>query len=275
MVFVDDTLHSKIGASSMYRWSACPASVSLCEMAGPQASSVYAMEGTLAHEVAARKLQTGKWPDPKELGLTASKLKAMKKPIRIYLDYIDGLDKKDSEILIEHSFDMDMVFANAFGTADCVHYNYKEKHLRVIDYKHGAGLVVEVEGNPQLKYYTLGALLTLGFPTKTIETVVVQPRAYHDKGPVRSTFSTSYELLEFEEFLVKSAIATTKRNAPVIAGPHCFFCNAIDICPKSKQAKAEKQKVSTAPRNKTDAKDEFTPIPKGSGFVSPDEYFSF
>ena len=46
------TKHSKIGASSMYRWSKCPGSVRLCEgIVAPQ--SKYAEEGTKAHEIAA------------------------------------------------------------------------------------------------------------------------------------------------------------------------------------------------------------------------------
>ena len=62
--------HSKIGASSMYRWSKCPGSVRLCEGI-KSVSSVYADEGTRAHELAASLLgaQSGHWPRMKRMRL--------------------------------------------------------------------------------------------------------------------------------------------------------------------------------------------------------------
>ncbi|MCA9333335.1 DUF2800 domain-containing protein, partial [Candidatus Saccharibacteria bacterium] len=51
--------HSKLGASSAYRWTACPGSVALCEQAPEQESSIYAQKGTEAHEWA-EKLCLGK-----------------------------------------------------------------------------------------------------------------------------------------------------------------------------------------------------------------------
>ncbi|MCH8328897.1 MAG: DUF2800 domain-containing protein, partial [Nanoarchaeota archaeon] len=49
-------IHSKIGASSMYRWSNCPGSVKLSEGMTSE-SSIYAIEGTAAHEVVGLALE--------------------------------------------------------------------------------------------------------------------------------------------------------------------------------------------------------------------------
>ena len=50
--------HSKIGASSMKRWQACPGSVKLSEGIESR-SSVFAEEGTKAHELAEKWLNEG------------------------------------------------------------------------------------------------------------------------------------------------------------------------------------------------------------------------
>lgn len=50
--------HSKIGASSMKRWAACPGSVKLSEGIESR-SSVFAEEGTKAHELGEKWLTEG------------------------------------------------------------------------------------------------------------------------------------------------------------------------------------------------------------------------
>ena len=246
----------------MYRWSECPGSVQLCEIADESPSSIHAQQGTIAHEVAAFFLERGYWPLPDEFGLTMSELNAMAKAISVYTDYILRMRIREPQSIfhVEHGFDMGMVYPNAFGTADFVAYNPATRHLRVIDYKHGAGLVVEVEKNTQLLYYALGAAVTLNYPLQTIELVVAQPRAFHAKGPIRNWFVTIEEMFEFMAYLRESAKKTELPNPTFKAGSHCFFCGAIDICPLSKEAKAAKRAKVMKPRVKTDPKDEFKVI---------------
>ena len=261
--YTDNTKHSKIGASSMYRWSACPGSVQMSEMAETPSSSIHAITGTIAHEVAAYYLTKGFYPLPDEYGLTMSELEVMVETgVKHYVEYIERLHDREphNTFHIEHSFDMDMVYPGAFGTADFVSYNPETKYLKVVDYKHGKGLVVEVENNSQLLYYALGAVSTLDYPFRVVELVVVQPRAFHSKGPIRNWVIGVEELLEFEHEMKTAAKRTEAKDPYFKAGEHCFFCSAIEICPKSEEAKAAKRNKVMMPHFKSDPKDDFKPV---------------
>ena len=62
----------------------------------------------------------------------------------------------DPVVLIEQRVDFSRWVESGFGTADCI--IIADGTLRVIDYKHGLGVLVSAEGNPQMQCYALGAL---------------------------------------------------------------------------------------------------------------------
>lgn len=259
----EPTKHSPIGASSMYRWAACPGSVKLSGMAAERGSSPHAQLGTTAHEVAEFYLSNGFWPLPDDFGLTMSELDSMVKDgCSIYTDYIARMRLEDPDVIIhiEHTFDMNMVYPGCYGTADAVAYFPSSKILRVIDYKHGKGVVVEVEDNLQGQYYALGAIETLKYPFNQIQIVIVQPRAFHAKGPIRTWTYGIEKLLDFRADLIEAAKRTEEPNAYFEAGDHCFFCGAIDICPKSSEAKKAKRSKIMKPLFQKDPADEFEPV---------------
>jgi len=225
--------HSTRGASSYSRWSkihgGCPGSVKLSEGL-TSLESEYAKEGTLAHEIAANTLDHyffGKITPTVYKNLPHDMMSAVK----VYVDFIinaahaAGADVARNHVLIEHRFDMSKsVYPGLFGTSDAVIYFPKIKKLLVADYKHGAGIAVEVEDNLQLQYYALGALLSTGFPCNEVEIVVVQPRCGDD--PIRKWKFSSVELLDFAADLASDAAATEDPNAAIIPGKHCRFCPA-------------------------------------------------
>ena len=226
--------HSPIGASSMYRWSHCPGSRRLVARC-PQTSSEYAEEGTRAHAVAAALLtRTSYLETLDEEGRAA---------VWTYVSAIQSELEADptAQIWVEHRFDISDLYPELFGTADCVIYSPTTKTLKVFDYKHGAGVPVEIledgEPNPQLLYYALGAVRTLPISCKTIEIVIAQPRCPHPDGPIRRHNITVSDLLDFEEALVEFARSTDLPDAPLNPGKWCRFCPASGICP-SLQTKA-------------------------------------
>ena len=119
-----------------------------------------------------------------------------------------------------------------FGTADCIIYGKQSGTLYVLDYKHGQGVAVEVEDNAQLKYYALGAILEIGdkAPVNKVITVVIQPRAMHADGPVRSYSYSRDEIMDFGTELIDAAHESLKPDAPRLAGDHCKFCKAAGTC---------------------------------------------
>ena len=208
--------------------------------------SPYASEGSGAHELAERCLRTNAQPDsfigqwmttetvPTEV--TAD----MAEAVQVYVDYVRSIsvEKGDSLAFIEATFDLAQFYPGLFGTCDCVIYHIPTLTLYVIDYKHGAGVPVDAVKNPQLRYYGLGALVRMHemklphpMPTKVV-LAIVQPRAPHAAGPIRTETIPSAALLMWADELVAAARATEPEDAPLVPGDHCRFCLAAPRCPK-------------------------------------------
>lgn len=138
-----------------------------------------------------------------------------------------------------------------FGTGDFIAYRRANKTLLVIDYKHGAGVVVEARNNPQLRYYGLAALVNLSqlvggsAPVERVRMAIVQPRAPHADGPVRSDEIDAKSLLDWGRAqLVPAAEATRKPDAPLHPGSHCRFCPAAAICPALRASHMQAAKMA-------------------------------
>lgn len=125
-----------------------------------------------------------------------------------------------------------------FGTNDASVFLLFE-HLTVFDYKHGQGIVVEVEDNEQELYYALGKAHEVGWAFETLDLVIVQPRARHSDGVVRRWSTTKDHLRSYEEKLRVAAFATEDPNAPRKAGDWCTFCKAASVCPTLKEKVVE------------------------------------
>lgn len=228
------TAHSKIGASSMHRWEACPGSVRQSEgMVNVESDA--AREGTIGHEVAAKMLLGQKYDD------VAGHDEEMIEGARVYFDAVAEVKKQlanpaDDKFLVEHGFDLSVLHPGLFGTADCIVYDSVRKRLYVFDYKYGKGIPVDVfeDGKPnlQLLYYGLGALETLGLPCDLVTLVIAQPRCFHRDGPVRKHTFSAVAMLDFSADLIAAAKKTEDPQAPLVPGDHCKFCPAKPLCPK-------------------------------------------
>src|SRR5690606_938184 len=88
---------------------------------------------------------------------------------------------------IERRFHCPSIHPLFYGTSDFCFLDADARTLHVWDYKHGAGIVVEVEDSPQLKYYACGMLEDLGLWDDIDRVVlhIVQPRGWHSDGPHR------------------------------------------------------------------------------------------
>lgn len=239
--------HSKIGASSMDRWSACPASVRLSE-GMPNRSSVHAEEGTFAHGVAAKWLLTKHAPKiHAEPGVFDGEPRIVSQEIldavKVYVDAVRA--ESATKEWIEEKFDLSSLHPGLYGTSDCIQWLEKEKLLRVWDYKHGAGIFVEVERNVQLLYYALGALLKTKVPANEVEIIVCQPRCTMGDAIRRWRFKSA-EILDFAADLVEAAKATEDPFVKPVPGEHCRFCPAAPICPAVAEKAAAEVKAAFA-----------------------------
>lgn len=233
--------HSHIGASSAYRWMPCPGSVELCKKAPPQEESDYAREGTAAHEIAALCLKMDTNPD-KYLGTVASNgidiTDEIVESVKEYVDTVRMDMRPNYKLDVEVMFDLGWLHPGLFGTADAVMYE-PYGLLRIYDYKHGAGVPVDVTDNKQLLYYALGAIGVITKASgvsihdfKDIELVIVQPRCRHKDGPIRRWVTSPEYLHKFADDLRRAAIKTEEKEAPLVTGNHCRWCAAKPICPQ-------------------------------------------
>lgn len=236
---VPEKAHSSLGASSASRWMACPGSVRLSE-GMPDYESPAAKEGTAAHALA--ELALTKKQDPSMwVGLELEGVQVtedMADFVRIYTEHCTE-QAAGRTSWIERRFNLGHLNPPApmFGTADFVTYDPATKTLEVIDLKFGSGVVVEVVGNKQLRYYGLGALLSMDtkqFPIDHVRVTIVQPRARHKDGVIRSEEMTIGQLYAFAEELLDAAARTIEPDAPLAVGDHCRFCKAIAVCPAQK-----------------------------------------
>lgn len=216
--------HAVLGASSAYRWTVCPGSVRLSEGI-PRQDNDYSREGTLAHDYAATRL-TGKYWVDKTRPIPVDMVKFTK----VYVDYVKKT-AAGKRLWIEQEVALD---EDRFGTADAIVWHEDTGTLEVIDLKYGAGILVEVEDNPQLLYYALATYRTFkaqGVNPRGIRITIVQPRAEHFEGPIRTRDVDVFDLLEWGAWLDERSEATKAPDAAIVAGSHCKFCPAKASCP--------------------------------------------
>ncbi len=136
-----------------------------------------------------------------------------------------------------------------FGTADAIivtiHEFEIEKgvtlvtegELEVVDLKYGRGVPVECEDNPQLMLYAIGALVHLAkhgikfAPDFDVKMTIVQPRAPHKYGPIRTDDNTVAQLKDFQKEVI-IAIELSEEDEPPF-GPTekgCMWCPIAPIC---------------------------------------------
>jgi hypothetical protein len=244
---------------------ACPGSIRLSKNL-PDKSSVYAQEGTAAHELAERCLRENADADAylgddiDVAGTSYEVTEEMAEAVQLYLDTVRAElmrnDGPNGELLIEHRFDLSDLYPGMFGTNDAAVYHEQHGRLVIFDYKHGRGHAVEAFENPQLLYYGYGAASTIysGKPLREIELVIVQPRAPHKDGPVRRWVLPAMDLLDWSADLLVAAEATENPTAPLVSGDHCQFCKAAAICPQLRE-----DSIAAAKTEFTDKATELSP----------------
>lgn len=245
------TGHAKFSPSAAERWMTCPGSVVLSE-GMPEDETEYAAEGTKAHAFAESCLlkhfaQHGAEPSCEDA--------EMGKHVKVYVDECKRLVTKKSKVFIERRV---AISDDVYGTADFVCWNPDAQVLYIRDLKYGAGVVVNVERNIQLRIYALAALVTMKLPAKTINIGIVQPRYEHPDGTIRSIDFEAADLLDIHadviEAVDRARLAEGAKGAknwdeinlkPSEKG--CRWCRASAICPALKNKAQSLAKQVFAP----------------------------
>ena len=225
--------HAILSASSSDRWLHCPPSARLCETYEDKGSD-YAAEGTDAHELCEYKLK-------KALGMDASDPtenltwhnEEMEDCANGYAAYILEMVEAakescaDPKVLIEQRVDFSRWVEQGFGTADCI--IIADGTLRICDYKHGLGVLVDATDNPQMKCYALGALELFYdiYDIDNFSMTIYQPRRQNI-----STFEISKDALYkwADEVLKPTADLAFAGDGNFLCGEWCGFCKAKHEC---------------------------------------------
>jgi len=216
-----DREHATWSASATERNWNCPGALALTKDL-PDDTSEAADWGTCAHQIA-EKVLTGKIEAAADLvGMTEKGKKysfevdeEMADTAQMYVDYVmtrrvdylEDTGKQDREMWVEEKFSFASLNPpfDAGGTGDCVMYFPAWQLLEIVDLKGGRGVVVEVDENKQLRSYGLGALLAhKGLRVKTVRTTIVQPRAFHKDGRIRSEEFHVADLVEWTADLLEA-----------------------------------------------------------------------
>jgi len=227
--------HALLSASASHRWMNCPPSARLCENYEDK-SSDFALEGTDAHELCEyklRKLLGQECEDPTEnLTYFNSEMDDCATGYASFvMEVLEEAKQKcpDPTVLIEQQLDFSKYVEEGFGTGDCI--VIADGTLNIIDYKHGQGVLVNAERNPQMMLYALGALEMFGFlyAVDTVAMTIYQPRRANI-----STYTISKdELLEWAETILKPAAKLAFEGVGEYAcGEWCAFCKAKQDCRK-------------------------------------------
>ena len=222
--------HAKFAPSASPRWLACPGSLSMSEGI-EESTSIYAHEGLVCHDVAARCLKEN---------LTAEDFSGetiegvfmeadLIEGIQMYVDEVRGQTKelgvKGGKI--EYTVH---ITEDCWGTLDAMMWN--EEVLLIDDLKMGKGVIVPADTS-QMKVYAVGALMWLqtehGLAPKTIRTVIIQPRTVN---PIRPAEYTRDELIEWYKTVLKPTMEDIK-NGKVVCIPgetQCRWCPAAGVC---------------------------------------------
>ncbi|WP_035288041.1 DUF2800 domain-containing protein [Clostridium sp. KNHs214] len=223
--------HALLSASSSHRWLHCPPSARLEEQF-ENTTSVFAAEGTAAHELSEHKLRTF-------LGIKSQRpisefdSEELENYTDIYVDYATELITevrsycKDPIILIEQRLDYSCYVPEGFGTGDLV--IIADSTLDIVDLKYGKGVAVSAEDNPQMKLYALGAFTLFDslYDIQRVRMTICQPRLESV-----STYEISAdELTNWAEIELRpKAQLAINGEGEFLPGEHCRFCRARQTC---------------------------------------------
>lgn len=236
--------HALLSASGASRWINCTPSAKLEDEYGERKTSVYAQEGTLAHELAEIYIRHDVLHNIEESDFERRLEEIMSDEmfseemldvIPTYTDYCAAqlnVAKTNSPYAImeiEQKLDLTKFVPESFGTADCIIAN--DGTLEIIDLKYGKGVPVYADWNKQLMLYGLGALQEYStmFDITNVRLTIVQPRIDNI-----SSWEISFDELNnwAENELKPKAQLAFSGKGELNAGDWCKFCAVRNQCRK-------------------------------------------
>lgn len=234
------TTHSPIGPSGAARRKQCPRSVTLEALYPETGDNPDAADGEASHWVLAQLLdhqQRNHAPQPGTVAPNGVVLThEMVHGAALCADHVKATLGWDWHLraFVERTFPIPSVHPQAFGTPDVQAWldgGQRPVQLHVWDYKFGFRYVEE-HGNPQCVDYVAAALdQAPGIGEVDIHVHIVQPRAFHRGGSIRTWRTTRAEILPLIEESRASAAEALGPDPRARVGEECRDCKARHACP--------------------------------------------
>ena len=227
--------HAVLSASSAARWIACPPSARI-NAEKSDTPSEYAAQGTDAHTLCEYKLQKAlgrKVRDPTK-NLASYDIE-MEECAEAYCQFVMELvgqfraESKDTMVSVEQRVDFSAFVPEGFGTADTLIISGTTGCI--VDYKHGKGIEVSADHNPQMMCYALGCVQMFDglYDIDEVRMVIFQPRLAN----ISEFILSKADLLAWaQDTLVPAAKLAHAGEGEFCAGAHCQFCKIKATCRK-------------------------------------------
>lgn len=225
--------HSKFSASGAERRNRCGFSVEAEEKSPPSIDSFWSKEGTLAHEVLEAMLN--RKPLPINFDVTKEMVAHVEKVAR----KIRAIQQAEGGLLlVEKRVYAMFIHPEMFGTCDAIIIG-DDGTLHIIDFKYGAGHIVDAKENQQLLQYALSVAESYGWELDRVKMWIMQPRAGEDwhKSWVIPMRELKEDWADFFKRGVARALSGREKPNP---GHWCHYCRAKNTCPAKQEARVEK-----------------------------------
>lgn len=243
--------HATFSASASERYIACPGSISLSKGIKGR-DSEYAQEGTDAHYCLEVLMQAS--PGEQRRVMKDLYAKYPEEMVNHACDarreILDRAEACGSDVVVLSETRVDSTWFTTededdpqFGTVDAAIVDLFGR-LEVIDYKYGRGVPVEPEDNTQMIYYALGLAAKYDFNFESVRLTVIQPRAEHSRGPIRSWDLSIKDLRAWAQVFRRAVQEAQSPDPKLAVGDWCRWCPAKIKCPEMadkalKQAQAD------------------------------------
>ena len=227
--------HAVLSASSSKQWIHCPPSARLQEPF-PNDSSVFAEEGTWAHELCEYKVKKY-LHERKKRPQSEFYTEEIEQATDIYAEFvisiIEGMKRNGVEPLcfVEERLDFSNIVPEGFGTGDMIILGKDEQGrglIHICDYKNGKGVFVDAHENSQMMLYATGALNAYGYiyEIEIVRMSIIQPRLEN----ISTYEMTADDLRTWGESIKPIAQMAFEGKGEENPGDWCRFCRAKPVC---------------------------------------------
>lgn len=223
--------HSYLPPSGAACWTVCHA-WPLYNAMYPGSDNELSIEGQEAHEEARKSLQSYQQPDG-ELYIPADP------DVRMYVNYVLKLVQEFGGLQamrVEQSVHIGLIHNDCYGTPDVWIFDQTKGVLHIVDLKFGYGIVEAFE-NWQLIAYALGAMPEVldEKPPIRVKLHIVQPRAAHPEGPIRTWETQGVNLRNYMNQAAYAAGMIMNGDQTATPGTHCLNCPGRHQCPAAQR----------------------------------------